>query len=218
MSEFSDTSIPEPLVFAPAHQVAQQLFVLLHDDAADPTQLGQLKKALMQAFPQAVLVLPYGPLRSEPDVHHWFDQNELNEYNYLGRVERALPDLVRYIQKVQSRFELTGEATALAGFGQGATIALEASQAQPDLAGRVLAFSGCYARMPTEAPPATTLHFLHGENDAIVPRSVMQSVHNQLAGLGGDSTLDIASTVGHELHEALVRQAVQRLQTCVPLR
>ena len=136
----------------------------------------------------------------------------------MGRVERALPDLIRYIQKVQTRFELTGEATALAGFGQGATIALEASMAQPDLAGRVLAFSGCYARMPTQAPPATTLHFLHGQNDPIVPNSVMQSVHNQLAGLGGDSTLDIASSVGHELHEALVRQAVHRLQTCVPLR
>ncbi|HBT33596.1 MAG TPA: esterase [Pusillimonas sp.] len=218
MSEYSETSIPEPLVFAPAHQTAQQLFVLLHDNAADPAQLEQLKKALMKAFPQAVLVLPYGPLRSQEAVHHWFDQAELGEHNYVGRVERALPDLIRYIQKVQTRFELTGEATALAGFGQGATIALEASMAQPDLAGRVLAFSGCYARMPTQAPPATTLHFLHGQNDPIVPNSVMQSVHNQLAGLGGDSTLDIASSVGHELHEALVRQAVHRLQTCVPLR
>jgi|TARA_R100001143_G_scaffold63377_1_gene70008 phospholipase/carboxylesterase len=218
MSEYSDTSIPEPLVFAPAHQAAQQLFVLLHDNAADPAQLELLKKNLMKAFPQAVLVLPYGPLRSEEAVHHWFDQTELSEYNYIGRVERALPDLIRYVQEVQAHFELTGEATALAGFGQGATIALEASLAQPDLAGRVLAFSGCYARMPTEAPPATTLHLLHGENDPIVPSSVMQSVHNQLAGLGGDSTLDIASSVGHELHEALLKQAVYRLQTCVPLR
>ena len=136
MSEYSETSIPEPLVFAPAHQTAQQLFVLLHDNAADPAQLEQLKKALMKAFPQAVLVLPYGPLRSQEAVHHWFDQAELGEHNYVGRVERALPDLIRYIQKVQTRFELTGEATALAGFGQGATIALEASMAQPDLAGQ----------------------------------------------------------------------------------
>ena len=136
MSEYSDTSIPEPLVFAPAHQVAQQLFVLLHDNAADPAQLELLKKNLMKAFPQAVLVLPYGPLRSEEAVHHWFDQTELSEYNYIGRVERALPDLIRYVQEVQAHFELTGEATALAGFGQGATIALEASLAQPDLAGR----------------------------------------------------------------------------------
>ncbi|MBC7203898.1 MAG: esterase, partial [Pusillimonas sp.] len=194
------------------------LFVLLHDNAADPAQLGRLKKALMQAFPQAVLVFPYGPLRSEEAVHHWFDQTGLNEYNYLGRVQRALPDLIRCVQKVQAYFKLSGQATALAGFGQGATIALEATLAQPDLAGRVLAFSGCYARMPTEAPPATTLHFLHGGDDSIVPRSVMQSVHNQLADLGGDSTLDIASSVGHELHEVLVRQAVYRLKTCVPLR
>lgn len=218
MNDHSNIFMPDPLVFAPAHQVARQLFVLLHDDASGPRQLEVLKKALMQAFPQAVLILPFGPLRSEMEDHHWFDQKGLNEYNYVERVEGALPNLTRYIQQVQARFELTGEATALAGFGQGATIALEASLAQPGLAGRVLAFSGCYASMPAEAPVGTTVHFLHGANDSIVPQSVIQSVHAQLGDLGGDATLDIASLVGHELHEALVKQAIYRLQTCVPLR
>lgn len=214
----SSYSSPEPLVFAPAHQTARQLFVLLHDDDADPNQLDQLKKALMQAFPQAVLVLPYGPLRSRQDRHHWFEQQGLTEHNYPDRVERALPDLVHYIQWLQGHFDLDGESTALAGFGQGATLALEAVQAYPELAGRVLAFSGCHARLPAQAPPATTVHFLHGATDPIVPKSVMQSVHAHMADLGGDATLDIASSVGHELHEALVNQAVYRLQTCLPLR
>ncbi|HWL27959.1 MAG TPA: esterase, partial [Burkholderiaceae bacterium] len=39
-----------------------------------------------------------------------------------------------------------------------------------------------------------------------------------LAELQGDATLDVASMVGHELHDALIQQAVVRLQTCVPLR
>ena len=36
--------------------------------------------------------------------------------------------------------------------------------------------------------------------------------------LGADATLDVAATLGHELHPALMDQAVTRLQTCVPLR
>lgn len=216
----SDQSIPipDPVVFAPAHQRPTLLFVLLHDDAAGPDQLEGLKKALMAAFPQAALALLYGPLATAPSRHHWFNQDGLNEYNYVQRVEAALPRLIAYVQWVQKQLSLGGEATALAGFGQGATLALEAALAQPDLAGRVLAFSGCYASLPAIAPAATTLHFLHGANDPVVPKSVMQNVHAHLADLGGDATLDIASSVGHDLHTALVEQAIHRLKTCVPMR
>ena len=139
----------------------------------------------------------YGPLATAPLRHHWFNQDGLNEYNYVQRVEAALPRFIAYVQWVQKQLSLGGEATALAGFGQGATLALEATLAQPDLAGRVLAFSGCYASLPAVAPAATTLHFLHGANDPVVPKSVMQNVHAHLSDLGGDATLDIASSVGN---------------------
>ena len=210
--------IPDPVVLVPAQQRAHVLFVLLHDDAAGPDQLEPLKKALLQAFPQAALALMYGPLATQADRHHWFEQSGLNEYNYVNRVESALPRLIAHVQWVQKQLDLSGEATALCGFGQGATVALEATLAQSDLAGRVLAFSGCYAQLPAFAPATTTLHLLHGADDPVVPKSVMQSVHAHLSDLGGDATLDIASGVGHELHPALVEQAIHRLQTCVPMR
>src|SRR5690606_8699682 len=121
------------------------------------------------------------------------------------------------IELLQRQYGLEGKHTALAGFGQGATIALEISNSRHDLAGRVLAFSGSFARLPAMAPPFTTLHLLHGANDPVVPVDVMQETHAHLDELSGDATLDIASQVGHELHEALIRQAIYRLQTCVPL-
>ena len=39
-----------------------------------------------------------------------------------------------------------------------------------------------------------------------------------LMELSADATLDVASTLAHELHPALIDQAITRLQTCVPLR
>lgn len=216
----SDSSlpIPDPVVLVPANRRAEVLFVLLHDDAASPDQLESLKKALLQAFPQAALALFYGPLASAVNRHHWFEQQGLNEYNYVGRVESALPRLVAHIQWVQKQLELDADATALCGFGQGATLALEATLAHAGLAGRVLAFSGCHARLPAVVSPHTTMHLLHGANDPVVPQDAMKAVHAHVSDLGGDATLDIASGVGHELHPALLEQAVHRLQTYVPMR
>ncbi|HEY9280041.1 MAG TPA: esterase [Eoetvoesiella sp.] len=209
---------PPPLIFLPMHSKPKQLFVLLHGDSAAPEQLMSLTQALRQAFPEALLVLPYGTISSDASAYHWFEQSGLNEANYADRVARALPGLVTEIQQLQAVYGLSGENTALAGFDQGATMALEACSLHTDLAGRVLAFSGSYASLPAAAPPATTLHLFHGASDVLVPLSFMRRTHEHLAGLHGDATLDIASKIGHELHDALIGQAIYRLQTCVPLR
>lgn len=188
--------LPEPLIFVPAQGRPQLLFVLLHGEAASPEQLLPLADALKQAFPMCMVVLPHGYL----DVAH------------------QLPELIRQIQQWQQAYGLSGQQTALAGFSQGASMALEASHVQADLAGRVLAFSGLYATPPVDAPPATMLHFFHGANDKQVSIDEVESTISRLAELQGDATLDVASRIGHELHEALVKQAIVRLQTCVPLR
>lgn len=207
-----------PLIYVPAQGTPKQLFVLLHEDSSAPEELSALTKSITEAFPESMVVLPYAPLCSAGTAYHWFEQTGLAEDNYVARVKTALPTLVSLIQRIQRQYQFEGEQTALAGFGQGATVALEAINTQLDLAGRVLAFSGCYARLPDMAPPATTLHLLHGEDDAIVPVDFMRETQEHLTQLQGDSTLDIASKVGHELHDALIRQAIYRLQTCVPLR
>ncbi|MDP3249191.1 MAG: hypothetical protein Q8M93_19780 [Polaromonas sp.] len=52
----------------------------------------------------------------------------------------------------------------------------------------------------------------------MVPARLARQAYAELMALGADATCDIASTVAHELHPALMKQAVHRLQTCVPLR
>ena len=71
---------------------------------------------------------------------------------------------------------------------------------------------------PAKAPVLTTLHLLHGQNDAVVPVVRTRKDFEHLMELGADATLDVAAALGHELHPALMAQAVTRLQTCVPLR
>ncbi|MGB9093783.1 MAG: esterase, partial [Gallionella sp.] len=108
--------------------------------------------------------------------------------------------------------------TALIGFSQGAIMALEFSIAHEGGVGRVLSFSGRFATLPEKAPELTTLHLLHGENDSVIPVAHAYAAYARLTELQGDATLDIASSVGHEIHTALVDRAINRLQTCIPLR
>ncbi|MGS0758372.1 esterase, partial [Roseateles sp. GG27B] len=88
-------------------------------------------------------------------------------------------------------FELSWERVALAGFSQGATLALEAVQAHPALAGRVLAFAGGHATPPAHAPQDVSLHLLHGMADAVVPYPPIIAAARLLVRLGADVTADI---------------------------
>src|SRR3546814_12078 len=180
-----------------------------------------LADAIKQAFPRAMVVLPYAfenisdsssaseAGREGIAGYHWINPIDLHESNYAERVSQALPTLIKQIRKIQADYGLSGQQTALAGFSQGASMALEASHAKPDLAGRVLAFSGLYAALPSTIPPTTMLHFFHGANDQQVSANEVESTLVLLGELQGDATLDVASRIGHELHDALIKHAIE---------
>jgi phospholipase/carboxylesterase len=170
-----------------------QLFILLHSVGSPTDDLLPLAKVLRATFPQAALLLPAG-----------FD---------------AAPTLIDWVRGHQTRLGVGAAATALVGFSQGSTVSLEAAVAAPDLVGRVLAFSGRFARLPDVAPPLTTFHFFHGGQDAVIPAQQSTAAFEHVAALdGGDATLDIADEVGHALHPALLERAIFRLTHHVPPR
>lgn len=204
----------------PARDEVRQLFILLHGLGGGPQNMLPLADALGQAFPYAAVLMPSGfePFDDKAEGRQWFSTRGVSEENRPGRVALALPPLVEYIRAAQARFNLLQSDTALGGFSQGAIMSLEATAAHDGLAGRVLAFSGRYAAMPQWAPQYTTIHLLHGADDPVMPVSHSQAAQARLNALHGDSTIDVATRVGHELHPALIQRAVVRLQTCVPLR
>ena len=182
------------LAFIPKEEKPNLLFVLLHGEAAGPEQLFPLADAIKKAFPLAMLILPPAD----------------NEYH--------LDELAAFVRQVQRHYGISGEQTALAGFSQGARMALETSRRHTDLAGRVLAFSGLYSEEPASLPDTTMIHLFHGADDLLLPLREVEAMMRHLGVIQADATVDVASKVGHEMHPALIEQAIVRLQTCVPLR
>ena len=215
---------PNVLQWLPAEGRPEQLMLLLHGVGDRGAGLSGLAQALRRAFPQAAVLAPDGfePFDGDPlnltGGRQWFSRQGLTDENRPERVCAALPKLAAWVRGAQQAIGVGPAATALVGFSQGALCALELAQAEDGLAGRVLAFAGRYATLPTYALQHTTLHFFHGSADAVIPAEHARAAMQRIAELQGDATIDIAEGVGHELPAALVDRAIGRLRTHIPHR
>lgn len=204
----------------PASGPVRQLVILLHGVGGQASDLVPLADALAAAFPQAALLLPDGFAAFDAGAwgRQWFSIDGVTDANRVERVAAVMPALHALVRQAQDHHKVMQPDTALAGFSQGATMALEYAIAHDGGVGRVLAFCGRFAALPDTAPDYTTLHLLHGEDDRVVPVAHAYAGYERISQLMGDATLDVASSVGHALHPALIERAMHRLQTCIPLR
>lgn len=209
------------LALLPDKGQAELLFLLLHGQGADAAQMRPLAQALLAQYPQAAVLSLEGP---EPDARlpgggagfQWYAPGAADDE--AARVAAALSDFIAGVRAWADRFELPWERVALAGFSQGATLALEAVQAEPQLAGRVLAFGARHARLPRHAPQDVCVHLFHGMADELLPYQDVVEAAQALLQLGADVTADIRPGIGHELHAELIDKAMAQLRTFVPAR
>jgi phospholipase/carboxylesterase len=198
------------------------LFLLFHGAGEQAQALAVLARRLAQEYPQAAVLCVEAPdafdFAAGGEGHQWFSIEGLDDGNRAARVAAALPRFITTVRALQLRFAVTWQRTALAGFSQGATMALEAVQAEPELAGRVLGFCGRYATLPGHAPSDTCVHLLHGLDDHVVPHGPAVEAARRLVALGADVTADVLPHVGHELDPRLIERAIDQLRSFLPRR
>lgn len=212
--------LPLPIEWLPAEGAPEQLILLLHGVGASGADLAPLAQLLRAEFPQAAILCPDAPhpFDGGGPGRQWFSVAGVTEENRPERVAAVLPGLVAWVQAQQRRLGVGTAATALGGFSQGAILSLEAVAAHDGLAGRVLAFSGRYAKLPAAAPAHTTLHLFHGSADPVIPAAHARAALEHLGALNGDATLDVAEGLGHTLHPALLQRLLFRLKNHIPAR
>jgi phospholipase/carboxylesterase len=209
----------------PAEGPPTLLFLLLHGHGQDETAMQPLAIALGRDYPQAAVLClraPHpadaAPGREPAAGFQYFSRVDISDANRSARVSAVLPAFVAEVRALQAHFGIGWAHTALAGFSQGGIVALEAVQAEPRLAGRVLAFGARHAEPPVHAPEDTTVHLLHGWRDGVIPHTLPVDSAERLLALGGDVTADILPGIGHELHPALIDKALEQLRSFLPKR
>jgi phospholipase/carboxylesterase len=209
-----------PIEWLPEQGAPEQLILLLHGWGSNGAAMAPLAQTLRLHFPQAAVLAPNAPNPHErkAHLHQWYGVDDLTPEIWPARVAATLPLLHDWVRAQQDRLRVGPAATALGGFSQGAILSLALAQAHDGLAGRVLAFAGCFTAPPAAAPRHTTFHLFHGEDDEVIPADGSRQALAWLSELQGDATVDIASGIGHELHPALIDCALHRLKTHIPLR
>jgi phospholipase/carboxylesterase len=212
-----------PIDYLPPGGPPDLLFLLFHGVGGQPYDMSPVMDRLTAEYPRAALVAlpaphPFDGVPGGGAGGQWFPIRDIHEHNRPLRVAAALPGFVQAVREQQRRFGIDWPHTALVGFSQGAIMALEAVQHEPQLAGRVLGFSGRFARLPEHAPVDTTVHLLHGMQDTVVPPGPAVEAARRLVALGGDVTADVLPDIGHELHPLLVARAIEQLRSFLPKR
>ena len=221
----NSTFDPRAIVNLPAHGKTELLFLLFHGVGGQASNMAPLAAALREQYPQAAIVSLNGPVAfdgmpaaSGTGGFQWFSVNGITDVNRGHRVDAAMPDFITRIRAWAAHFELDWPMVALAGFSQGAIMALEAVQAEPNLVGRVIAVGSRYAYVPQHAPQGVCIHLLHGTADAVLPYRLTVDAANALIAEGADVTADVLPGIGHELHPKLVERAMEQLRTFIPAR
>ncbi|MFD1801831.1 esterase [Mixta tenebrionis] len=195
-----------------------QLFLLYHAAGDNPVSMGEIGRWFAEAFPQALVVSVGGP---EPGAgtpgQQWYSDAG-PQISLQQRVDRAMPQFLHSVVEWQQLSGVAPEATALVGFAQGSVMVLEGCKARPELAGRIVAFSGRYASLPEQATAKTTIHLIHGEEDEIYRAEHAQQAAARLTSLGGDVTLDIVADLPHAIDRRSMDLALDHLRYTVPRR
>lgn len=205
---------------------SQQLFLLLHGYGADQDDLLDVGQVLAHAYPQATIVSLQAPQECElGQGYQWFSLLDVQEgtgpNSRVPRVVSAMTSLAQRVAHWQKTTQVQAQATMLLGFSQGATMALEYAHAQTDIqtqVGRVLALSGRFATLPTQALSHTTVHWIHGKEDNVIHYGFCVEAAKHLVALGADITADVLPHLGHGIDNNVLALMLKRLQEHIPKR
>jgi phospholipase/carboxylesterase len=192
---------------APRSGPAKQLVVFLHGYGADGNDLIDIGRAWQQYLPQAAFVSPHAPepCAQAPVGRQWFaltfrDPNE----RWIG-VNKAAPQLERFLDAELNRHRLPPSAMALVGFSQGTMMALHVGLRRATAPAAIVGYSGLlvlpeegdienFAAELTSRPP---ILLVHGDRDELIPPQALFQAAQGLAALGLTVEWHVSPGIGH---------------------
>ena len=141
-----------------------------------------------QLDPRAGVLSPRGRV-SEQGMNRWFRRLAEGVFD-VDDVEARADELAAFVTEAVAEYGLVDRMLVVAGFSNGANMALATAIRHPGLLPRVIAFSGMYPFGDrTPAGPLDGLHLLllNGHDDPMAPRSSVERLQTVVTGLGARS-------------------------------
>ena len=202
---------------------ARRLVVLLHGVGADGSDLIGLAPILAEALPDAAFVAPDAPAPCDmaPFGRQWFSLQDRSPARLAAGVRAAAPAFRAFLEGELARLSLPASALALAGFSQGAMMALHTGLRMDDPPAAILAYSGALLESPESLAaevvaagraPRPPVLLVHGEADGVVPVAASRAAEAALRGAGVPVEALYIPGLDHTIDETGLSAGVAALQ------
>jgi phospholipase/carboxylesterase len=211
----TEIKLSGPMLPALSGGAPKQLMVLLHGYGADGRDLIGLGGAWRELFPDMVFVSPNAPWPCGRSAggYEWFPLSDRPAEDFRREgADRARPVIVGFLEDLWAQTGLTAADTVLAGFSQGAMMALNVALSLPDPVRAVVAFSGALIPppLPWSKPPVA---LIHGDADPVVPVQLSLDAEAALKAMEVDVMLHISRGKGHGIDDSALDFATGFLRT-----
>ena len=198
------TKLSGPMLPPKSGSTPKQVVVLLHGYGSDGADLISLAPYWQGVLPDALFVSPNAPeqCRQLASGFQWFDvsfEGDRLASRQMG-VVNARPVLADFLNDLWTQTGVAPEQTILAGFSQGAMMALHVGLSLPQRLMGIIAFSGAF--LPPEGFGGTALArqpvcLVHGDMDQVVDPELSADADVALRLAGCDVSYHVSEGVGH---------------------
>ncbi|MBW4022263.1 MAG: prolyl oligopeptidase family serine peptidase [Proteobacteria bacterium] len=201
---------------------ARQLVVICHGVGANGQDLIAVAPILAEALPHAVFVAPDGPEPydgappGEPhEGRQWFSLSDWRPLAMEAGIRAARGALDDYIDATIAELGIAATEYAVAGFSQGAMMALFAGLRRPVPPRAILAYAGMLLgpeELPQEIVNRAPVLLVHGEDDEVVPPEASNVAADVLTGLDVPVKLVMRRGLGHSIDAQGLAEGTRMLQ------
>ena len=198
------TKLSGPMLPPASGEAPKQAVVLLHGYGSDGNDLIGLAPHWQGLLPDAVFVSPNGPdqCRQLASGFQWFEvsfEGDRLAKRQLG-VMQARPVLIEFLEDLWDQTGIAPQDTILAGFSQGAMMALHVGLSLDRPLMGIIGFSGAF--LPPEgfgtAPLARSpVCLVHGDMDGVVDPQHSADADAALRQAGYDVSYHVSTGVAH---------------------
>jgi phospholipase/carboxylesterase len=203
----------------PRSGTTKQLVVFLHGYGSSGDDLISIAEDWREALPDAAFVSPHAPDVCEawPAGHQWFPIRAISP-EAMEREKHAsivAPVLNNFIDGQLKKWGVADSALAVAGFSQGAMMAMYAMPRRAAPCAAVLGWSGMLLDAKGLKGPnivKVPVLAIHGDADEIVPPENLQRVHDGFSAAGFDIETMMRPGLGHGIDQVSIRRSLQFIQ------
>jgi phospholipase/carboxylesterase len=196
------------------------LVILLHGFCATGNAVFWLAKEWSAALPNAVFVAPFAPDKATlMGSRQWFPLSVRNAEERWKGVNYGAPVLRDFINAELRRYNLTEASCALAGFSQGAEMALHVGLRWPKPFAGLLAYSGMVPgvqHLSSEIRSRPPVLLIHGNLDGVIPIAAFYKTRNALVQEHVDVISHVAYGLGHQIDRQGAQIGTRFLKSVLP--